>query len=117
MHELDSSHEEMVKWRQYEYVMRGDSRRLQLVDHVSLRVDFITTFQASLYPYIQHAHEAKWQDRQFQASIAQFPIDTVITVAHFAENYTFAPQQEIQSEYYFSEQVLLQVTFFCSYDF
>ena len=101
--ELDSSDQEMVRWRQYEYVMLGDSRRLQLVEHLSPRIDFITRFRTAIYPYIQHAHGAKWQDRQFRASIAQFPIGTVVSVVDFAKNYTFAPQQEIQSEYYFSE--------------
>ena len=56
IHELDSSHQEMVRWWQYEYVMHGDSRRLQLVDHTSPRRDFITTFYAAIYAYVQHAH-------------------------------------------------------------
>ena len=81
----------MVRWRQYEYVMHGDSRRLQLVDHTSPLRDFITTFHAAIYPYVQHAHGAKWQDRQFRASIAQFSIGTVVSVVDFAENYTFTP--------------------------
>ena len=105
MHELDSSDQEMVKWQRYDYVMHNESRRLQLVDHMSPRAHFISTVREAIYPYIQHAHGAKWQDKQFRASIAQFPIGVVISVVDFAENYTFAPQQEIQSEYYFSEQV------------
>ena len=75
------------------------------MDHQSSRLYFITT---AIYPFVQHAHGAKWQDRQFCVSITQFSIGIVVSVVDFAENYTFAPQQEIQSEYYFSEQVFLQ---------
>ena len=60
-----------------------------------------------IYPYIQHAHGAKWQDRQFRESIAQLPLGLVLSVVDFEENYTFAPQQEIQLEHYFLEQVFL----------
>ncbi|KAI5056220.1 hypothetical protein GOP47_0028038 [Adiantum capillus-veneris] len=34
---------------------------------------------------------------------------TVVFVVDFTENYTFAPQHEIQSEYYFSNQVAIFV--------
>lgn len=84
--------DEVVAWRQYEYVMLGQSRRLQLVEHHSPRGEFMSTFMSSIYHYEQHAHGAKWQDRQFRSSLQQFPIGVVIAVVDFAENYTFAPQ-------------------------
>ena len=34
-----------------------------------------------------------------------FPPGTILSVVDFAENYTFAAQKEIQSEYYHSDQV------------
>ena len=104
MREMDSS--AFVKWKQYEYVIQAnESKRLTLVEHSSPPIVFMTTFREAIYPYIQHSHGAKWQDRQFRACIASFPVGVIISVVDFSENYTFAPQTEIQSEYYFSEQV------------
>lgn len=102
--------DEVVSWQRYEYhIYTGQSgassRRLQLTPHSGPRLAFVSSFRAAIYPYIAHAHGAKWQDRQFRACLASFPIGVVVSVVDFAENYTFAPQQEIQSEYYFSEQV------------
>ena len=38
-----------------------------------------------------------------------FPPGTILSVIDFAENYTFVPQKEIQSEYYHSDQVSMLV--------
>ena len=38
-----------------------------------------------------------------------FPAGTILFVVDFAENYTFAAQKEIQSEYYHSDQVSIFV--------
>ena len=101
----DDDREEIVLWQQYQYDIRalpsgGQSRRLALCER-----EFIAAFCKQIYMYVQHAHRAKWQDRQFRQCLAHFPIGTVVSVVDFAENYTFVPQREIQSEYYFSDQV------------
>lgn len=101
---------QIVSWQRYEYhvytgLSGAQSRRLQLTPHSDPWPVFRTTFREAVYPYIAHAHGAKWQDRQFRACLASFPMGVVVSVVDFAENYTFTPQQEIQSEYYFSEQV------------
>ena len=38
-----------------------------------------------------------------------FPKGKILSVVDFAENYTFSPQKEIQSEYYHSDQVSIFV--------
>ena len=38
-----------------------------------------------------------------------FPCGTIVSVVDFAKNYTLQPQNEIQSQYYHSEQVSLMV--------
>ena len=45
------------------------------------------------------------QDLQFKHSHKIFPAGTILSVVDFAENYTFAAQKEIQSEYYHFDQV------------
>ena len=46
---------------------------------------------------------------QFKKSREFFPAETIFLVVDFAENYTFVPQQEIQSEYYHSDQVSMLI--------
>lgn len=108
--DVDFPEDEVVSWQRYDYhtytaQSGATSRRLQLTPHSGPRLPFVSTFRAAIYPYIAHAHGAKWQDRQFRACLATFPIGVVVSVVDFVENYTFTPQNEIQSEYYFSEQV------------
>ena len=38
-----------------------------------------------------------------------FPTRTILSIVHFAENYTFSTQKEIQSEYYHFDQVSIFV--------
>ena len=38
-----------------------------------------------------------------------FPLGTILSVVDFTENYTFATQKEIQSEYYHSDKVTIFV--------
>ena len=47
---------------------------------------------------------ALWQDEQFKICWDTFPLRTILSVVDFAENYTLQPQNEIQSQYYHSEQ-------------
>jgi len=99
---------DVLKWKKYEYVTitldgGGESRRIQLIDCKTSVDTFLYHFKRQLYPYIEHIHTTKWQDRQFHACLESFPPWVVISVIHFAENYTFAHQQEIQSDNYFSE--------------
>ena len=51
----------------------------------------------------------QWQDEQFKIFQDTFPLKTILSVVDFAENYTLQPQNEIQSQYYHSEQVSIMV--------
>ena len=52
---------------------------------------------------------ARWQDEQFKLCRDTFPLGTILSVVDFAENYSLQPQNEIQSQYYHSEQVSIMV--------
>ena len=52
---------------------------------------------------------ARWQDEQFKICQDTFPLRKILSVVDFAENYTLQPQNEIQSQYYHSEQVSIMV--------
>ena len=64
-------------------------------------------FEEEIYKYTKHSHRARWQDLQFKQSREMFPPGTILSVVDFAENYTFAAQREIQSEYCHSNQVFI----------
>ena len=59
--------------------------------------------------YVKYVHVARWQDEQFRSCRDKFPIGTILSVIDFAENYTLQPQNEIQIQYYHSDQVSIMV--------
>ena len=59
--------------------------------------------------YVNHVHVARWKDEQFRACRDKFPIGFILTVVDFVENYTLQPQNEIQIQYYHSDQVNIMV--------
>lgn len=71
--------------------------------------EFISEFHGKIQHYIQHVHMARWQDEKFKLCRDTFPLETILSVVEFAENYTLQPQNEIQSQYYHSEQVSIMV--------
>ena len=71
--------------------------------------DFVKEFIEKTRQYVQHVHLARWQDEKFRICRDTFPRGTILLVVDFAKNYTLQPQNEIQSQYYHSEQVSLMV--------
>ena len=71
--------------------------------------DFIPEFRGKIQQYIQHVDMARWKDKQSRICRDTFPIRTILSVVEFAENYTLQPQNEIQIQYYHSEQVSIMV--------
>ena len=71
--------------------------------------DFIPKFRGKIQQYIQHVNMAQCLDKQFRICWDTFPLGTILSVVDFAENYTLQPQNEIQSQYYHSEQVNIMV--------
>ena len=67
---------------------------------ISFKVRFINTL---------NSHGSRWQYLEFKHSREVFELGTILSVVDFAKNYTFAPQREIQSEYYHSDQVSIFV--------
>ena len=52
---------------------------------------------------------AHWKDAQFRTCRDTFPIGNILSVVDFVENYTLQPQNEIQSQYYHLDQVIIMV--------
>ena len=103
-----------VKWKRYEYIhtsIQGANsvKRIELLEDEIFLIDFLRKFEAEIYKYTKHSHRAQWQDLQFKKYCEFFPPGTILSVIDFAENYTFVPQKEIQSEYYHFDQVSMLV--------
>ena len=80
-----------------------------MCQHIQIS-DFVKEFIEKIHQYVQHDHLAQWQDEKLiRICRDTFPRGTILSVVYFAENYTLQPQNEIQSQYYQSEQVSLMV--------
>ena len=87
-----------------------ESSRCELVDKDINMASFISDFKANLfYKYARHSHKSQWLDQQFWMCKETFPIGTIISIVDFAENYTLLPQNETQSQYYNSIQIVIFV--------
>ena len=62
-----------------------------------------------IYEYARHTHRARWLDLQFKLCKDTFPLDTIVSVVDFTENYTLQPRNEVQEKYYTSQQVSIFV--------
>ena len=72
--------------------------------------EFMKVFREKIiYEYARHTHRARWLDLQFKLCKDTFPLDTIVSVVDFAENYTLQPQNEVQAKYYTSQQVSIFV--------
>jgi hypothetical protein len=70
-------------------------------------IDFLNNFEEYIYKYTNNSHISRWKDLQFKQSHEVFPPGSIFSVVYFAENYKFAAQKEIQSEYYHSDQITI----------
>ena len=59
--------------------------------------------------YVKHSQYARWIDGKNFICKTTFVIGTILSVVDFTENYTLAPQDEIQPHYYNSVQVTIYV--------
>ena len=70
----------------------GEGSRCELVKKEISVASFISYFKTNLfYKYARHSYKYLWLDQQFRMCKETFPIDTIILVVDFAENYTLQP--------------------------
>ena len=66
--------------------------------------DFISSLQTNIIGMAEHHYVAKSQSKFFKNLKATLPLNEVVLVGDFAENYTFVVQDEIQSFHYEKSQ-------------
>jgi len=72
-------------------------------------IELLKKFEAEIYKYTKHSHRARWKDLKFKKSHEIFPQGIILERVDFPENYTFVAQNEIQSQYYHSDEVSMLV--------
>ena len=105
--------------RLYDYVSMNPSssshvpsKRIDLLEDDIPISNFMDKFQSQIYKYIKHSHMSRWQALEFKHSREIFEPGIILSMVDFDENYTFAPQREIQSEYSHFDQVSICVHVF-----
>ena len=109
---MDSTHaigNEIVDYRKFKTVIYAlkdgkHGKRCDLFIEKIPVYQFMNIFcEKIIYEYARHTHRARWLDLQFKLWKDTFPLDTIVSVVDFAENYTLQPQNEVQEKYYTSQ--------------
>jgi hypothetical protein len=70
---------------------------------------FLSNMEKTMTTFITHNFKARWQDEQCQLMMKNVPEGVIVSHIDYAENYSFAIQNEVQSLYYFSTSVTILV--------
>lgn len=113
--EEEQSTDVLVKWKRYEYLTVQDKngegrRKISLVTKETPVNEMFKYFLDLLDKYSYHSFMAKWQKDQFDSLVANLPLNHVICVHDFSENYVCRSQDEIQSQYFDPNKVSIHVT-------
>jgi len=103
-----------VFWKRFEMKtivtsQREEKQKSHLAYKSTTSDKFIDYLKLKLQFFVQHDFVARWQDQQFKKSLENIPIDEIISVIDFAENYSFEIQNEVQSMHWQNFQVSIHV--------
>ena len=114
--ELSSTDPFTVKWKCFEYYevridqrTRKPKKRLKEAFKDMPVQQFLAYTEKTVSTFITHNFKARWQDEQCQLMMKNILEGVLVSHIDFAENYTFAIQNEVQSLYYFSTSVTILV--------
>ena len=71
--------------------------------------EFLRYMEKTVTTFVIHNFKACWQDEQCQLMLKNIPEGVLVSHIDYAENYTFAIQNEVHSMYYFSTSVTILV--------
>lgn len=111
----EESRDVVVKWKRYDYVTVQDKNgqersKIALINKETPVNEMFKYFLELLEGYTYHSFMAKWQKDEFDNLLANLPLNHVICVHDFSENYICRSQDEIQSQYFDLNKVSIHVT-------
>ena len=111
----EESSQVQVEWKRYQCVTIQDKngeerRKISLVRKDTPVNEMFQYFLELLSGYTYHSFMAKWQKDQFDSLVANLPLNHVICVHDFSENYICRSQDEIQSQYFDPNKVSIHVS-------
>jgi hypothetical protein len=114
--EHSASSSALVKWKCFEYNVVGvheDSGRPKKCIKEAFKEttpgEFIMYLKPKIERFVTHNFIANWQDDQCKKMMENAPAGVLISHIDFAENYTFAIQNEVQSMHWFSTSISILV--------
>jgi hypothetical protein len=114
--ELSDSNTFGLKWKCFEYYQVGvdanlgkPKKRLKEAFKETPVHVFLSYMEKTVTTFITHNFKARWQDEQCQLMMKNVPEGVIVSHINYAENYSFAIQNEVQSLYYFSMSVTILV--------
>lgn len=111
----EESRDVVVKWKRYDYVTVQDKNgqersKIALINKETPVNEMFKYCLELLEGYTYHSFMAKWQKDEFDNLLANLPLNHVICVHDFSENYICRSQDEIQSQYFDPNKVSIHVT-------
>jgi len=105
---------ENVQWECFEYrdikSKNGLRKKLLLVKKNTKPGEMTAYFKKLLETFPFHNFRAKWQNQQLKRLVTNLPLNHVITVHDYSENYRCKDKTELQSSYFQKNEASLHVT-------
>lgn len=117
--ELNPNSAAVVTWRCFERIEIGKdedgnpARRIKEVYKQTSPYELVQYLKPTLQRFITHNFVARWQDEQSKLALKSLHEGVILSYIDFAENYTFQPGVEVQSEYFtsFTCTILVHITY------
>lgn len=110
-----NTREKLVKWRCYQKVITGFTKKEKLYFMLHLQYkqttanNFLNCMQPRIKQFIIHNFISKWQEEQHWICLATIPSASIVLVIDFVENYSFIEFNEIQEMHWMSIQFMVLV--------
>jgi hypothetical protein len=125
---FDGTSHQLIKWQTFGYVALDHTvqqkrkknkgtdesstklaKRMRLVYEETSLKEYQEHVLVTMKSFIVHNFCARWQSEQFKLCLKTFPRGTIVSSIDFSKNYTFKPQNEIQTQHWDNRQVTLLI--------
>lgn len=115
-YELSMCANQKLKWKCFDKLTVGvdeesgqEKKRIQEVFKETSPGEFVAYLKTKVGAFVTHNFVANWQDFECRKMMDNLPCGVLISHIDFAENYSFAIQNEVQSMHWFSTSITILV--------